>query len=567
MAAFAGDLRSLAATIEPGRGAPSIDAAKLINENPNFWRSYYEIVPGDPLAISLHAGLLLAAGEAARANQVLTLAIGFGRMGLEERKALVRLQVYAQLMLYASQRSMEGLARMRSASPAALAERARAVLAVWPQSPDALAILAEALWMQERRPTDAPAHSPWRACVEDLRRVDPLYALDSALSGPEPEALIAVRSKWVLIRDGKAIGDEQALDDFSQAAQAADLDELALVSRGLLAGRRGAFAPVDEKFLRTSLERSIGPGKAALICTDLFKDRSNWVGLTAQGGSEPAGFGPASIHPQLAEQMLVRIAESSFWIEASPLEGVDMAASYRQRGSAWAQLLNWDEAVADLRRALELDPSDTSVRHALAVTLSDAGHFEEADAMFAEAKKKSPPGVYEMESWGNHLFKQGRFTEAEAVFAQAEKMDPDFAYARIMRHLARLRQGKDGSAAEASPAGEDRWGAGLVDFLAGRIDELTLFGRLVPEGGMRYSEQECELHFVLGELALSRDDRAEARRQFQSCLGTGISSFVEYAMAWHELRRLDAPLEPDEKKKEERLPAQGTGSRHAEEPA
>jgi len=33
---------------------------------------------------------------------------------------------------------------------------------------------------------------------------------------------------------------------------------------------------------------------------------------------------------------------------------------------------------------------------------------------------------------------------------------------------------------------------------------------------------------------------AEARRDLHSCLGTGMTSFVEYAMARDELRRVDA---------------------------
>ena len=145
-----------------------------------------------------------------------------------------------------------------------------------------------------------------------------------------------------------------------------------------------------------------------------------------------------------------------------------------------------------------------SLRFALAVALSDAGHFAEADTMFAAAMEQSRPGVYDLQSWGNHYFKQGRMEEAEAAFARAGKLDPGFAYASIMRHLCRLRQNKPGTAAEAPPVRNDPWGASLLEFLAGRIDELTLFGRLEPEGGMRYTEEECELHFVLGELALGR---------------------------------------------------------------
>ena len=66
------------------------------------------------------------------------------------------------------------------------------------------------------------------------------------------------------------------------------------------------------------------------------------------------------------------------------------------------------------------------------------------------------------------------------------------------------------------------------------------------------SEEECELYFVLAQLALGRGDVAGARRHLHNCLGTGITSFVEYAMAWHELRRLNAANPPPPEKKSER---------------
>jgi hypothetical protein len=56
---------------------------------------------------------------------------------------------------------------------------------------------------------------------------------------------------------------------------------------------------------------------------------------------------------------------------------------------------------------------------------------------------------------------------------------------------------------------------------------------------------------VLAQLALSRSDLAETRRDLHNCLGTGITSFVEYAMAWHELRRLDAANPPPPENKSE----------------
>ena len=80
----------------------------------------------------LHVSLLLAAGDIARADRIATLAINFGRMALDHRQELVRLDVHAQLVLQGSRRSAHERERLRSTKAfAGLAERAQAALGIW----------------------------------------------------------------------------------------------------------------------------------------------------------------------------------------------------------------------------------------------------------------------------------------------------------------------------------------------------------------------------------------------------------------------------------------------------
>lgn len=551
VAALARDVRSITSAARAGHGAPPFDIEKFLDRNPDFWDAYYEISPGDPLVVMLHVSLLLAAGEAARADRVATLAISFGRMDLEYRKELVRLDTHAQLVLHVSRGNALELERLRGAKNyAALAAKAQAALAVWPENPAAWLDLAVAQQAQAGSKVGGTGVSPVDRSLAALRRADPLYAVTAPFASSEPSALTRARRLWTLIDNAQATGDDQVLEQFAQSAQAAGLDELALTAHGLLAGWHGGSMPLDESFVHASLQRLVSADEAALICRRVFSGDHQWLGLGADGDASAPNFDGVLVHPQLAQQLLVQIAATSYWIESGLAQGADLAENYGERGEAWAQLLQKDEAVTDLRRSLELEPQNNTIRYNLAVALSDAGNFHEADAVFAEARRRAPSNALEMQAWGNHLLKQGRFAEAEAAYTKAAKLDPSFAYARIMRHLARVRQGKPGDT-RIDPKLEkgDPWGASLVRFLAGRMDEKALFGRLESKGGLRYSEEECELYFVLAQLALSRGDIAEARRDLHSCLSTGITSFVEYAMAWHELRRLNVanPL-PAEKK-------------------
>jgi lipoprotein NlpI len=547
VAALADQLRVIAATTEANRGTPPLDIGQLLDHNPNFWRAYYEIAPGDPLTAMLHVGLLLAAGDVVRADRVATLAINFGRMDLEYRKELVRLDAHAQIVLQASRGNAAELERLRRMRAYAMvADRAQAALAVWPKDPQAWADLA----MAQEAPAGKAGNPSVRRSLAELRRVDPLFEVPAAAGGPEPAALTETRRLWTLINDDKAIGDDQVLERFSESAQAAGLAELALVAHSLLTGWHAGSRPLDENFIHANLQLLVAPDAAASICSQAFAEEHEWLGLGAETDGPPSNLEGVSVHPQLEQRLLVEIAATSYWIESGLTQGTDLADNYGERGEAWAQLLKKDEAVADLRHSLQLEPGNNTVRYSLAVALSDGGDFKTADAVFAEAQRRAPANAFEVQAWGNDLFKQGRFAEAEAAYARAAKLDPGFAYARIMRHLARLREGKPGGARlDSKIEKEDPWGASLLGFLAGRIDEKTLFSRLEPQGGLRYSEEECELYFVLAQLALGRGDVAGARRNLHSCLSTGITSFVEYAMAWHELRRLNAANPPPPEKK------------------
>ncbi len=544
--ALAGDIRAVAATSRSRDGVPVFDPARLVDHNPNFWRAFYEIAPGDPLMALLHTSLLLAAGEAARADIVATLAINYGRMDLEYRKDLVRLDASAQLLLQGVPSGAPDLAHVRRpAQFSALGERARAMLAVWPRNPTALADLMVAQWGLAGRPHGVGEGTEPGRTLADLRRADPFFAVDPVVVGTENAAVTEARRLWLRVNETEAIGDDQLLRRFSEAAQRAGADEIALVARSLLNGWNTGLPPLDEDFVHRSVARLLGEKTAGALCADAFSEDREWIGLGSATDAPSADFGGEFVHPQLEQRLLVEIAETSYWIESGLLQGTDLADCYAQRGEAWAEMRRAADAESDLHHALELNPKDNQLNYSLAVILSDAGDFQAADAMFATAQKQAAPDAAEMQDIGNHLFKQGRFAEAEAAYAQAAQLDSSFAYAWLMRDLARCRQGKPpGARSDPRLEKHDPWGGSLLGFVAGRIDQKTLFSRLESQGGLRYSEEECELYFVLAELALSRGDVAEARRDLHSCMGTGITDFVEYTMAWHELKRLDAANPP-----------------------
>lgn len=90
-------------------------------------------------------------------------------------------------------------------------------------------------------------------------------------------------------------------------------------------------------------------------------------------------------------------------IERHLAEHPDSGAGYAERGAIRLKQGRTDDAVADLRRAIELDPVDTSARWSLATALRRAGEAEEAEvaredflllkAIFSESKHDLEPDV------------------------------------------------------------------------------------------------------------------------------------------------------------------------------
>jgi hypothetical protein len=74
---------------------PALDVDALVTRNPNFWRAYYDIAPGDHALNLMHAGLLLAAGEAMRAQHL--LAVGWQRPGMPEKVQLAFRELMAHV--------------------------------------------------------------------------------------------------------------------------------------------------------------------------------------------------------------------------------------------------------------------------------------------------------------------------------------------------------------------------------------------------------------------------------------------------------------------------------------
>ena len=149
----------------------------------------------------------------------------------------------------------------------------------------------------------------------------------------------------------------------------------------------------------------------------------------------------------LALVELGRLEEAARHFETS-LQFEPKAEIYSDLGFIMARLGKSERALADYRKALELDPNCASAHFNLAVAFVQAGALEEAESHYRQALPRRPTAETH-NGLAYILARQGRADEAVAEFKKAIDVDPHFtpAYNNLADVL--VKQGKLEEAAES----------------------------------------------------------------------------------------------------------------------
>jgi Flp pilus assembly protein TadD len=99
-------------------------------------------------------------------------------------------------------------------------------------------------------------------------------------------------------------------------------------------------------------------------------------------------------------------------------------------GLEFLQKGQYDAAISEFRKALAMDPDDTTALSNLGVALTSAGRFDEAAAQFRKTIEVDPENFKAHGNLGVALARSGRFAEAIPALEKAVSLDPDDARTR-----------------------------------------------------------------------------------------------------------------------------------------
>lgn len=100
-------------------------------------------------------------------------------------------------------------------------------------------------------------------------------------------------------------------------------------------------------------------------------------------------------------------------------------------GEVYSELLCWDEAIAELRKALALRGDFADIRTALGKALREAGRRDEALLELREAKRLRPTFANGLVQLGLTYYTMGRKDEALAEWRAVLQFDPENSNAKM----------------------------------------------------------------------------------------------------------------------------------------
>ncbi|HEX4381073.1 MAG TPA: tetratricopeptide repeat protein, partial [Candidatus Acidoferrum sp.] len=177
------------------------------------------------------------------------------------------------------------------------------------------------------------------------------------------------------------------------------------------------------------------------------------------------------------------------------------AETYRKQAIELSRAKSWDAAIADYRKALELEPNDADTHYNLALTLKYRGESRQAAEEFEEAVRLKPSWAAAHFGLGATQFDLGDQAAAVKELQAALRLDPAHVNSRELIARIDLQQNNPSSAEvelkkalATKPSAELHFELGLVEGQLGKLDVAAAQFRQ----GIALDPKFARAHAVLG---------------------------------------------------------------------
>lgn len=236
-------------------------------------------------------------------------------------------------------------------------------------------------------------------------------------------------------------------------------------------------------------------------------------------------------------------------IDSGKLNDKQLANAYKIRSTAYDDRGDVAHALADIRKALSLDPNNSEYLLSEAETLAGNGQFGEARPLFEkgiEIKKDTGADTNaDLMEYGVDLHYLGQNDHAKDVLDEAIQQGADQMYVPIWRYIvsASDSDGKTALLSAIENAQDKSWPYPVAEMLSGKITPQDLIKSAESGDTGIQEDQYCEAYFYIGQKYLLEKDVEKAKAFFRKCVDLGVIPYMEYNYSLHELGMKKEPVQ------------------------
>ncbi|HET8548793.1 MAG TPA: tetratricopeptide repeat protein [Bryobacteraceae bacterium] len=201
---------------------------------------------------------------------------------------------------------------------------------------------------------------------------------------------------------------------------------------------------------------------------------------------------------------------------------------------------DYASAITEWRRALEIEPDDTTALNNLGAALTESGQFDEAAAEFTKALRIDPENFKAHSNLGVALARTGKFEQARTTLEKALQISPDDARTRTTLGAVLMNLGRPEEAAahlrralEIAPNDAD-----AHNNLGSVLSRQSKFDEAIPhfEKALAAEPNSVEIHFNLGRALAANGSLDTGIRHLEQALALGGSEQPAIAEKLSEMR-------------------------------
>jgi len=218
----------------------------------------------------------------------------------------------------------------------------------------------------------------------------------------------------------------------------------------------------------------------------------------------------------------------------------ESGTAYFNRGNDYYKNKNYQAAVNEYTKAIEVDRNDFDAYNNRGIALYQIGKYHEAIIDFNKVLDAQPKDVFAYQSRAITFNTIGLHRDANKDYKKVIELNPEFAYSyfgvlytSFYISKKEFQQNYKKFSADKELFRSRVWEYALANFILKKTSKKKIL-----EAAGKDPLRLNDLNFTLGFLELIRKNKKNAKKYFNECIKIGLDDSTEYFLSKLEISRL-----------------------------